>query len=165
MVHLALGQTGVSGAYAEKQIEKFCNDIASEFLLPADEFKGFQPSSLDLEILREEISQYAFSRKVSSSHIAYRLYKRRDIDKVLWTQLRDFYHQQWNDQRENAKLRNQEKEGGPNPYLVRRYKLGALVSLVQRLTYSGALSTTQAGMLLDIRPLKVHRLFDISQTA
>jgi hypothetical protein len=35
--------------------------------------------------------------------------------------------------------------------------------LVQRLTYAGALTTTKAGMLLDIKPLKVHRLFQIDQ--
>lgn len=163
MVHLALGQTGVSGAYAEKQIEKFCSDVASEILLPSGEFKNFQPSSLDFELIREEISDYAFSKKISSSHIAYRLYRRGGIDKDLWTQLRDFYHQQWGDQRDKEKLRNKRQEGGPSYYVVRQYKLGALVGLVQRFTYSGALSTTRAGMLLNLKPLKVHRLFEVSQ--
>lgn len=163
MAHLALGQTGVSGAYAEKQIEKFCNNIASEFLLPSYEFKNFYPSTLDFENIREEISYYAFSKKISSTHIAYRLYLRGDIDKGLWSQLRDFYHQQWNDQRDKDKAKNRGQEGGPSYYVVRQYKLGALVGLVQRLTYSGALSTTKAGMLLGVRPLKVHRLFAASQ--
>ena len=166
MVHLALGQTGVSGvsgAYVEKQIEKFCNDVASELFLPSGEFKSFQPSSLDFESIRKEIDYYAFSKKISSSHIAYRFYRRGDIDKDLWTQLRDFFHRQWNDQRDKEKFKNQQQEGGPSYYVVRQYKLGALVGLVQRFTYSGALSTTKAGMLLNVRPLKVHRLFEVSQ--
>ncbi len=164
MAHLALGQTGISGAYAEKEIEKFCNEVASEFLLPSDEFKIFQLSSLNIENIREEVSCYAFSKKISSSHIAYRLYRRGDIDKSLWTQLRDFYHQQWKDQRDKDKVKSRKQEGGPSYYVVRKYKLGALVSLVQRLTYSGVISTTKAGMLLGVRPLKVHGLFEANQS-
>lgn len=163
MVHLALGQTGVSGAYAEKQIEKFCNVVASELLLPSDEFKNFQLSSLDFGHIKLEINYYAFSKKVSSSHIAYRLYRRGSIAKHLWSQLRDFYHQQWIDQRDKEKIKNQLQEGGPSYYVMQQYKLGALVGLVQRFTYSGALSTTKAGMLLNVRPLKVYRLFEVSQ--
>ncbi len=165
MVHLALGQTGVSGsgAYAEKQIEKFCNDVASEILLPSVEFKTFQPSSLDFELIGEEIRYYAFSKNLSSSHIAYRLYRSGGIDKDLYTQLYNFYYKQWKGQRDKEKLKNKRQEGGPSYYVVRKYKLGALVRLVQRFTYSGALSTTRAGMLLNVKPLKVHRLFEVSQ--
>lgn len=163
MVHLALGQTGVSGAYAEKQIEKFCNNVASELLLPSGEFKNFQLPGLDFESIKGEIKYYALSKKISSSHIAYRLYRRGDIDKDLWTQLRDFYYQKWIDQRDKEKIKNQLQEGGPSYYVMQQYKLGSLVGLVQRFTYSGALSTTKAGMLLNVRPLKVYRLFEVSQ--
>lgn len=165
MVHLALGQTGVSGSgsYAEKQIEKFCSDVASEILLPSVEFKTFQPTSLDFELIKEEISNYAFSKKISSSQIAYRLYQRAGIDKGLWIQLRNFYHKRWDDQRKKEKLKLKKQEGGPSYYVLRRHKLGALVRLVQRFTYSGALSTIRAGMLLNVKPLKVHRLFEVSQ--
>lgn len=165
LTHILLGQTGVSGAYAEKQIEKFCNDVTSEFLLSTEEFKDFKISASDFEELGDQISQYAFSQKISSSHIAYRLFRRGDIDKKTWEQLRDFYHEKWNSQRDKEKAKNREQEGGPNYYVVRRYKLGALVGLVQRLNYSGALSTTKAGFLLDMKPLKVHRLFETGQPA
>lgn len=163
MVHLALGQTGVSGSYAEKKIEKFCNEVASELLLSEKEFNLFNPSSLDYELIKKEVSDYAFSKKISSTQIAYRLYLRGSIDKILWEKLREFYYEQWLEYRKKEKLKNQEKEGGPSPYVLRQYKLGALVGLVRRFTYSGALSTTKAGMLLNVRPLKVHRLFELSQ--
>lgn len=165
MAHLVLGQTGISGAYAEKKVEKFCNNVASEFMLPASEFSAFKISNLDLEVLKTEISDYAFSRKLSSSHIAYRLYRRGDIDKLLWESLRKFYRGKWIEQRKIIKEKNKKNEGGPSYYVLQHYKLGALVELVQRLTYSGALTTTKAGMLLDIRPLKVHRLFQTGQHA
>jgi Zn-dependent peptidase ImmA (M78 family) len=165
MAHLILGQTGISGAYAEKRIEKFCNNVATEFMLPAVEFDAFQLSSLDFETLKTEISDYAFSQKLSSSHIAYRLYRRGDIDEPLWRSLREYYRDSWLGQRKIIKEKNSEKVGGPSYYVVQHYKLGALVELVQRLTYSGALTTTKAGMLLDVKPLKVHRLFQTGQPA
>lgn len=165
MAHLVLGQTGISGAYPEKEIEKFCNNVASEFMLPAAEFDPFQFSSYDLETLKTEISDYAFSKKLSNSHIAYRLYRRGDINKPLWESLRKYYNDKWVEQREITKEKNKQKEGGPNYYVVHHYKLGALVDLVQRMTYSGALTTTKAGMLLDVKPLKVHRLFHTGQPA
>ena len=165
MAHLVLGQTGVSGAYAEIQIEKFCNNVASEFMLPAAEFDTFQLSSLDFDALKTEISAYAFSKKLSSSHIAFRVYRRGDIDKPLWESLREYYHNMWLEQRKMYKEKNSQKDGGPSYYIVHRHKLGALVELVQRLTYSGALTTTKAGMLLEVKPLKVHRLFQTGQPA
>ena len=159
MTHLVLGQTGISGASAEMQVEKFCNNIASEFLLPATEFNSFKLSSLDFDILIKEISDYAFSKKVSSSHIAYRLHLRGDIGKQVWESLSEFYRKKWLESRLKIKEQNKEKDGAPSYYVVKRYKLGTLVELVKRLTYAGALTTTKAGMLLDTKPLKVHRLF------
>lgn len=165
MAHLILGQTGISGISADKQIEKFCNNVASEFLLPATEFSAFKVSSLDFETLITEISSYAFTNRVSSSHIAYRLYRRGDIDKVTWENLREHYRSKWLEQRAIVKEKNSQKDGGPSYYVVQQYKLGALVELARRMTYSGALTTTKAGMLLDVRPLKVHRLFETVQPA
>lgn len=165
MAHIILGQTGISGAYAEKMIEKFCNNVASEFLLPASEFDAFRITATDFEKLTSEISDYAFTQKLSSSHIAYRLYRRGDIDKLVWERLREFYREKWLEQRKLLKDKNAQNDGGPNPYIVRRYKLGALVELVQRMTYAGAITTTKAGMLLDVKPLKVHRVFEIGQPA
>lgn len=95
MAHLILGQTGISGMRAEKKIEKFCNDVASEFLLPAVEFERFQVSDFDVETLKTEISDYAYTQKLSSSHIAYRLYRRGDIDQPLWENLREYYRNKW----------------------------------------------------------------------
>ena len=159
MAHLILGQTGISGAYIGKMIEKFCNDVASEFLLSKVEFDTFLISKNNFDTLKVEISGYAFSKKLSSTHIAYRLYRRGDINKSLWVKLQDFYLNKWVENQERERNKNKQKEGGPDYYVVKNYKLGTLVELVQRLTFAGALTTTKAGMLLDIKPLKVHRLF------
>ncbi len=160
-VHLLLGQTGVSGLIAEKKVEKFCNDVASEYLLPEAEFTQFRPDVGNFEELCEVVSGYAFAHKVSSSHLAYKLFKRGDLSKTTYDRLSAFYLEQWRKQQEKSKAENRDKDGGPSAITMRRYKLGALVALVQRFTLSGALSTTSAGMLLGTRPLKVHKLFEV----
>jgi Zn-dependent peptidase ImmA (M78 family)/transcriptional regulator with XRE-family HTH domain len=158
-VHLLLGQTGISGLIAEKQVEKFCNDVASEFLLPEKEFAQFKPGDGGFEELCEAVSGYAFAHKVSSSHIAYKLFKRGHVSKTTYDRLSAFYREKWRTQQEKARAQNRAKDGGPSAITMRRYKLGALVALVQRFTQSGALSTTSAGMLLGTRPLKVHNFW------
>lgn len=163
--HIILGQTGISGAYAEKQIEQFCNNVASEILLPASEFNKFQVSKSDFDTLVSDISDYAFLKKLSNSHIAYRLYRRGDIDNSLWEHLREYYREKWLEQRKFTQEKNAQTEGGPDYYVVKQYKLGALVNLVQRMADAGALTTTKAGMLLEVKPLKVHRLFEVGQPA
>ena len=40
LAHLWLGQTGVSGGLPERSVEKFCNRIASEYLLPSEELSA-----------------------------------------------------------------------------------------------------------------------------
>lgn len=158
IVHLALGQTGVSGSYEEGAggTEKFCNDVASEFLLPEDDFEAFCPPGSGFEEIGNYIEHYAFSRKVSSAHVAYRLYRGGDINRKLWIRLRDFYKDKWHGYKE----RRREKSGGPDYYVVSNFKLGTLVPLVKRLTYSKILTTTKAAMLLDVKPPAVHRLFE-----
>lgn len=165
MAHLILGQTGISGAYIGKMIEKFCNEVASEFMLSKVEFDTFRISEYNFDNLKVEISEYAFSHKLSSTHFAYRLYKRGDIKESLWVKLRDFYHNKWVENQKRERDKNKQRKGGPDYYVLKNYKLGTLVELVQRLTYAGALTTTKAGMLLDIKPLKVHRLFQTEQLA
>ena len=160
LAHILLGETGISGGFAEKEIEKYCNDIASEFLLPKNEFAELDLSGLDTDTIKEAISDYALSKKLSSSHISYRLLLRGDISKKLWVELRDYYRKKWIDSRNILKKKNSKTDGGPNYYIVKNYKLGSLVKLVKRLTYDGSLTTTKAGMLLDVKPLKVHRLFE-----
>lgn len=165
MSHLFLGQTGISGAYFKNSIEKFCNNVASEFFLPDIEFEKFKTTNNNFEQLKSEISKYAFLQKLSSTHIAYRLYKRGDISKSLWNSLREFYYRKWLENKETSRYKNKQKDGGPSYYVLQKYKLGTLVGLVQRLTFAGALTTTKAGMLLDVRPLKVHKLFHSEQFA
>jgi Zn-dependent peptidase ImmA (M78 family)/transcriptional regulator with XRE-family HTH domain len=161
LVHLALGKTGVSGLNADLRIEKLCNDVASEVLLPEKEFRTFVVDNDNVDETLNSILEYARERNLSASHVAYRLYKRGSISQHEWTQLKDHFGNIWS--REKARLRQAQKEqdGGPDYYVLRRQSVGrGLLGRVQRYLHSGSLSTTKAARLLGVRSLKVHRLFD-----
>ncbi|SFU78021.1 ImmA/IrrE family metallo-endopeptidase [Nitrosospira multiformis] len=160
LVHIWLGRTGLSGGSPEQRIEKFCNDVASEILLPDDEILDISVAEGDFASAVERISDYAIPRKLSSSLVAYKLYRKGKINFSIWKKLDEHYRNLRREAKFNEKVRNK-RETGPSYFTVRRYKLGnALVSLVERLVYSGALTATKAGMVLGIKPLKVHKLFD-----
>jgi len=161
ITHLLLGQTGVSGSFAESEIEKFCNDVASEILLPANELDNFKPDTSNFDNLTQEISVFSKIRNISSSLVSYRLLRQGSIDNKMWSDLSIYFKNKWLASKEIQKERNKKQDGGPNYFIVRRNKLGnALVSFAERMMYSGALTTTKAGLLLGIKPLKVHKLFD-----
>lgn len=163
ITHLWLGQTGVSGARAESKVEKFCNDVASELLLPQEELASLSINPSNFDELTSSVSEFAHERKISSMLVSYRLLRHRKIGSKLWNELYTYYTKQWYDNREHAKSRNKKQEGGPNYFIVRRHKLGeALVQFAERMTSSGALTTTKAGLLLGVRPLKVHKLLELS---
>ena len=160
IAHLWLGQTGVSGSYAENKIEQFCNDVASEVLLPSDELNEFRINDLDFDNLSKEISTFAQARNISSGLVAYRLLRQGSISKDLWFELSKHFKDLWLAFKEKQRQSNKKQDGGPSYFVVRRNKLGnALLNFAERMTQSGALTTTKAGLLLGVKPLKVHKLF------
>jgi len=79
VVHLLLGETGVSGSRAETRIEKFCNDVASEVLFASEDiqtlFADVNLTELAQNDIQEIISAYATARNVSASMLAYKLFR------------------------------------------------------------------------------------------
>ncbi|QPJ66765.1 MAG: ImmA/IrrE family metallo-endopeptidase [Candidatus Nitrohelix vancouverensis] len=160
IAHLLLGQTGVSGSFSENMVEQFCNDVASEILLPSDELNDFKPDILDFEKLTQQISSFSKERNISSSLVSYRLLRKSYINQRLWTELSKFYEAYWRDLKTKERKRNKQQKGGPSYFVLQRKKLGnALVRIAERMMLSGALTTTKAGLLLGVRPIKVHKLF------
>lgn len=163
LVHLWLGQTGVSGAQAKTTIEHFCNDVAGEFLLPNQEFAEFDiDDKSDLETAQLRISEYARERNLSSSMVAYKLFRRGSISQQTWEQLSRAFRQLWLDgrveQRERARESNQQ---GPTYYIVRKHRLGGiLIEFVRRMVASGEITTSKAGKVLGIKAKNVQVLFN-----
>ena len=160
LTHIWLGQTGVSGAFAEAAIEAFCNTVASEFLLPSEELMEIQVDDItDLETIKVRITEFAETRILSSSMVAYRLYQAGRIKKEAWNRLRDFFRERWLQTREERRARAREREGGPSYYIIRRHRVGeALLGLVRRTMADGALSPSKAAKILAVKPANVQAM-------
>lgn len=162
LTHLWLGQTGVSGGYAELAVEQFCNDVAGEYLLPGNELLTFElPAE---SALADSITEFANERNVSRSMVAYKLYRLRRVERNVWLRLSTHFREEWLAGRETRRERSRNQEGGPNYYAVRRHRVGnALLSVVERMMRAGTLTTTKAGTILDVKAKNVQSLLSLGE--
>jgi Zn-dependent peptidase ImmA (M78 family) len=159
LAHLWLGKTGVSGRSSEVQIEKFCNEVAAEFLLPASELAtvgvGRNSTAQDAINLIED---FASERHLSRSMVAYSLYRAALLREETWKTISAWFLSQWRKARD-AKRERQREGKGPNYYVVRRHRLGpALLQLIARSIDEGALTPTRASKVLGVKPRSVAPL-------
>ena len=159
LVHLLLGQTGLSAAEAGNATEQFCNQIAADWLLPIEELDELiRDQQLDIAEQTERIGAFARPRNLSHTMVAYRLLRAGHIRQQTFDRLRSSFGAQW--QRERVRrTRSPQSEGGPNYYVVRRHRVGqALLGFGRRMLDSGALSMTKAAKILGVKPAQVDRL-------
>ena len=160
LAHIWLGETGVSGSFAGRAIERFCNQVASEFLLPEEELRELAVHDVaDLEMLQARISNFAGVRHLSSSMVAYKLYQAGRIEHDAWSRLSAFFRKKWLQSRAERRARARESEGGPSYYVVRRHRVGAaLLSLVRRAMADGALAPSKAAKILGVKASNVQAM-------
>jgi Zn-dependent peptidase ImmA (M78 family) len=160
VTHLWLGASGISGWEDGSQIERYCNDVASEVLLPERENEDLaRIRARSLDELIEGVSAYARSRRVSRPMVAYRLFRLGVIAEHRWNQLSTRFKQEWLASREREAIERRGKEGGPSYYVVKRHRLGeALVNFVTRSLGEGLLSYTKAGQVLGVKARNVNPL-------
>jgi Zn-dependent peptidase ImmA (M78 family) len=155
-VHLMLGQSGISGQNYDIQIEQFCNDIAGELLFPIQDLSLVNlPNTPDIDSLVNAISKVSSKCNVSNSLISYKLLRNGQIDKETWRILNRRYAFYW----ANSKKDRKKQDGGPNYYVVKRYKLGAnLMGAIKRFVNDGTISTTNAAKVLGVNARSVYTL-------
>ena len=160
LVHLLLGQTGISGANPGTGIEELCNNVAAEWLLPAGELERIEIDlNQDITEQRQRISKFARRRNLSHTMVAYRLLRSGRIDQQNFNRLRADFAEWWNRERNRRREKARESDGGPNYYVVRRHRVGeALLWFTGRMIRSGALSTTKAAKILGVKPRQVGEL-------
>lgn len=168
LAHLWLGQSGVSGAPESgepqtpiSRVEQFCNDVAGEFLLPRQAFEE-RPGELaegTKEAAQRVIARLAQAWSVSEPMIAYKLQRLGWISKRIHRELAADYAARWAAQRQRAREQARETEGGPNYYVVKKFKLGdALIDVVRRTVRENNLSHTKAAKVLGVKPSSVEPL-------
>ena len=158
--HIWLGATGISGANVSAIVEQFCNDVAGRFFLPTNELHVLRElRGEEFDAMVRRINDFAEPRKVSSSMVAYKLYREGIIERDVWNSLMTFYRTRWLLAREAQRERNRDREGGPNYYVVRRHRLGnALVSFTRRMLADNEWSPSKAAKVLGVKPSNVYRL-------
>lgn len=162
LVHVVLGETGISGYNGNADIERFCDTVAARFLLDPAELVEIQlrdrPS---VRALSERISIFSKPRNLSRKMVAYNLLRANLIAGKVYQDLGAIFDA------ERTRLREKdEQEGGPNYYVVKRHRLGSgLISSVNRMISAGALSTPKAGLVLGVKPTAVYQLISQNKAA
>lgn len=165
LVHIFVGNTGVSGLppvnephTPNARIERFCNDVAGEVLLPDRALAQVRKLTTPEAVL-EEAETLCRIWHVSKALAAYRLWREQKTDTSTYGEVVRILGEHWQRERVQSKEKNQHKDGGPNYYMVRRHRLGdALLRFVGRGLRAEAVTHTTAAKILGVRPGAVEPL-------
>lgn len=168
LAHIFIGSSGISAEPSidipqtrTSKIERFCNDVASYFLLPQHYIDNTEAIN-DIEKALGIIERIAEKRKVSRLMVAYRFFRANIISKDLYQELSATYLENW----EEVKKRKKEKENKGkkvkiNPNVTKKYRLGTLlVSFVERSLNAQELTYTKAAHLLGVNAASVRVLIE-----
>jgi Zn-dependent peptidase ImmA (M78 family) len=162
LVHLWLGNTGVSAPEGTSRLEQYCNDVAGEILLPAAELGSF-PKGLTADKTIGAVTKFAQERLVSRAMVAYKLLRAGFIARTTWVELNSHFQKEWQDFKQRKVEQPKTKdEGGPSYYIVRRHRVGAaLLGFVRRSLDEGNITYTKAGRVLGVQPRNVEPLLHV----
>ena len=167
LAHIWLGTTGVSGHASTdapnnvtSKIERFCNDLAGEFLLPSNKYRDdtadFDPN--DAALAEGIVDAIAYRWSVSGPMVAYKLFRDGALSEGAYGKLRGLYSARWATALKSQKDKMKDKEG-PNPHVVKSHNLGnALLEVVYRTVRDNALTYTKAANILGSKPNAVEPL-------
>lgn len=167
LAHIWLGTTGVSGQASSEtpvtqtaKIERYCNDVAGEFLLPSAYFRKDMPEFHpdDSKGAEAVVDSIAYKWSVSGPMVAYQLYRTGSLSGGAYGRLRGVYAARWQAALKNQKEKMKDSDG-PNPHVVKSYNLGnAFMGVVYRTVRDNALTYTKAANLLGAKPSAVEPL-------
>lgn len=153
LAHIWIGETGISDGAAATQIdvEKFCNSVAGEFLLPSQHFISTW-LSLKSENAFIKISEVKKAFKVSEFVVARKAYDLKFIDI-------DVYEEVYKRLRFIAKQNREASSGGDfyRTLAIRNSK--RFTNEVTNLAISGKITLGQAGRLLNTNPNNVVKFY------
>lgn len=162
LAHLWLGQSAVSDQSPQRREERFCNDVASRFLLPLKTLDDLDLEDVlfDREELYQRVRSFAEARNLSTTMVAYRLLRSKRIAPDMWHDIQARSKAAWEKGRAEQKDRRRGKTG-PDYFTVRRHRLGRnLISFVARMLDEGAITTAKAARILGVRPANVRPLIE-----
>ena len=129
LAHIWIGASGVSGPLhevPENVIERFCNDTASELLLPPDAIPDFSSlQTADFDSVNAAVTRVAGIWNVSEPAVAYRFAQKGWIARAVASSLFAMFADRWRREKEREKQNKKPDDTGPSFYTVRRHRLGA----------------------------------------
>ena len=163
LAHIWIGASGVSGplqGIPTNAIERFCNAVAGEFLLPPDAMSKLPlDQAADFDGAMSLTNDIARPWNVSQGVATYRLLLSGWLSDDLAATMFRTFTQRWRAQKLRERQAREPDEGGPTYYVVRRSRLGnALLSTVRRALESEALTHTRAARILGVAPAAVDQL-------
>ena len=170
LAHIWIGESGVSGALRDvpdNVIERFCNDTASEFLLPSDAIPDYSALlRAPLDDVTGAIQAIVSIWKVSEPAVAYRFVQMGWISRAVASQLFGMYVERWRQQKQRERENRQPDDTGPGYYRVGRFRLGAgLLGVVRRALQDDTLTHTRAARILGVGPASVSQLLQEERLA
>jgi len=163
MAHIWIGASGVSGPLrwlSENAVERFCNDVAGEFLLPREAVADIPGlAQADAQVVLGATERVAEIWNVSQGVVAYRFVSDRRIGAEIARSLFEMFADRWRKERQRARDTKDANESGPSYYVVRRHRLGAaLLGVVRRAIQGEVLTHTRAAKILGVSPSSVDQL-------
>lgn len=163
LAHIWIGASGVSGplqGLPESVVERFCNEVAGEFLLPSEGLSVVsEGEGLDAAHALELSNEVSNTWKVSQGVVVYRLMANGWITDEVSAALFRLFAERWRVERQRAKDSRETDDSGPSFYIVRRSRLGAgLLSVVRRALQDDVLTHTKAARILGVAATRVDQL-------
>jgi len=164
--HILLGASGVSATpVADARtdplaiVERFCNDVAGEFLLPESTLSRLPSTISELDIIETIVADISSRRKISEAMVAYRFWRTGRISVEAYRELASRFAARWQRLKQQAREERQPDQRGPSYYTVRKHKLGnALIELVNRTLRANELTHTKAAKMLGVSTSSVEPL-------
>jgi Zn-dependent peptidase ImmA (M78 family)/transcriptional regulator with XRE-family HTH domain len=163
LAHIWLGASGVSGPLAgpgPNKVENFCNEVASELLLPASELADSGAiRGADFQTVLRATEELARAWNVSQSLVTYRYLRRGWISYQMAGELFGYFEDRLRRFKQQNRASRDSEDTGPSYYIVRRHRLGrALLDVVRRGLQGDVITHTKAAKILGVGPASVGPL-------
>ena len=167
LAHIWIAESGISNEIEPElkhkdemhPVELFCNEVAANVLMPVDVMKNFNATIFDsaTKVFKASkilgVSTFAFLvRALNLQLIPFNKY--RNLKNEAEREFQAFLQSE-----EKKKAKQKEREGGPNPYMLRLNKNSRLFTqIVLDAFRSGFIEPTQASNLLNTQVNKFSKL-------
>ena len=170
LAHIWIGASGVSGplrGIPANAVERFCNEVAGEFLLPAEAVESLSAvRGADFNRAMALTADVSRNWNVSQGVVTYRLLLNGWISDRVAAELFRAFADRWRAERQRQREAREPDETGPGYYIVRRSRLGSgLLDAVRRALQNDVLTHTKAARILGVAPTAVDQLLRERQRA